>query len=252
MARTLAPDRVVPLLTGRFGSPYLHRLACTSTQRLLQPGLPEGAVAVCEEQTAGRGRLGRTWTAPAGAAVLCSILLRPPPGRQAAELSLVGGLAVAEVVEEALGAPAGLKWPNDVLVSGRKLAGILAESVSGAVALGVGLNVNQAEGDLPPDARTPPASMRTVDGVARDRAPLLAALLASLERAYDTWGELGLAGLHAEIARRDVLAGRRVRVGELAGIAAGIDAAGALVLDTPSGRRAVISGEVSVSALDAP
>ncbi len=250
MARTLAPDRVAPLLTGRFGSPYLHREACASTQRLLPPDLPEGAVAVCEEQTAGRGRLGRAWKAPAGTAVLCSILLRPPPARQAAELSLVGGLAVARLAEEALGAPVGLKWPNDVLVSGRKIAGVLAESVAGTVVLGVGLNVNQAEDGLPPDARTPPASLRTVDGVERDRAPLLAALLASLERAYDTWQELGLAGLHAEIARRDVLAGKRVRIGELAGVAAGIDVAGALLLDTPSGRRAVISGDVSVHPSD--
>ncbi|MCC6224356.1 MAG: biotin--[acetyl-CoA-carboxylase] ligase [Thermoleophilia bacterium] len=246
MTRTLAPDRVVPELAGRFGSPYLYRVACASTQRLLAPDLPEGAVAVCEKQTAGRGRLGRTWQAPAGEALLCSVLLRPPPERAAAELSLLGGLAVARLVEGALGSPAGVKWPNDVLVRGHKVAGVLAEGVAGAVVLGIGLNVNQSEASLPAPARVPAASLRTLDGVERDRVPLLAGLLAELERAYDAWRERGLAAVHAELSRRDVLAGQRVRVGSAAGVAAGLDATGALLLDTDGGRLAITSGDVSV------
>lgn len=249
MARTLAPDRVVPQLAGRFGSPYLYRAACGSTQRLLTPDLPEGAVAVCEEQTAGRGRLGRAWQAPAGEALLCSVLLHPPPERAAAELSLLGGLAAARVVEAELGAPAGLKWPNDVLVRGRKIAGVLAEGIAGTVVLGIGLNVNQSEASLPAAARVPAASLRTLDGVERDRAPLLVGLLGELERAYDAWRERGLAAVHPELSRRDALAGQRVRVGAATGVAAGFDVTGALLLDTGNGRLAVTSGDVSVEPL---
>ena len=96
MPGSLAPDAVAPFLRGRFGDPYLYAIRCDSTQRALAPDLPEGAVAVCEEQAAGRGRLGRAWLAPSGTSILCSVLLRPPAGRQPAELSLVGGLATAE------------------------------------------------------------------------------------------------------------------------------------------------------------
>ena len=144
MADTLTPETVEPLLQGRFGRPYLYRERCESSQRLLDPSLDEGAVAVCDEQTAGRGRLGRNWNAPPGTAILCSVLLRPPPERTVAELSLVGGVAVAETVEAATTLAAQIKWPNDVLINRRKVAGILAEATEGAVVLGVGLNVNQA------------------------------------------------------------------------------------------------------------
>src|SRR5918992_897068 len=90
---SFSPAAVEPLLRGRFGRPYRYEPSCPSTQLLLDESLPEGAVAVCDEQTAGRGRLGRGWHAPRGTAVLCSTLLRPPPERRAAELSLVAGMA---------------------------------------------------------------------------------------------------------------------------------------------------------------
>src|SRR5919202_1655229 len=115
-ADSLAPDTVEPLLTGSFGRPYLYEERCESTQGLLATDDPEGAVAVCEVQTAGRGRQGRAWEAPPGAAILASILLRPPAQRAMPELSLVGGLAVAEAVERAIGLAVQVKWPNDVMV----------------------------------------------------------------------------------------------------------------------------------------
>src|SRR5262245_57483868 len=137
------------LLEGRFGRPYTFVPSCASTQDLLGPGDPEGAVVATDEQTAGRGRLGRVWVSPPGTAVLCSVLLRPPPGRRFPELSLVAGVAVADAVEEALELSAQIKWPNDVLVNRKKVAGILAEGREGAVVLGIGLNVNQTRGQLP-------------------------------------------------------------------------------------------------------
>jgi BirA family biotin operon repressor/biotin-[acetyl-CoA-carboxylase] ligase len=224
------------------GSP-LHRVAsCESTQLLLGPDEPEGAVAVADFQTAGRGRLGRAWSAPPGAALLCSVLLRPPAGSRIAQLSLVGGLAAAQTVEDALGRPAQLKWPNDVLVDGLKVAGVLAEARDGVVVVGIGLNVNQTAAELPADARLPAASLRSLDGAERDREALLAVLLARLEAAYRSWLDGGLRPLHAELASRDVLAGRAVTVDGRSGRALGIDAEGRLVLDSGP----VESGEVTL------
>ncbi|HXV33185.1 MAG TPA: biotin--[acetyl-CoA-carboxylase] ligase [Gaiellaceae bacterium] len=247
MADALRPETVEPLLRGRFGRPYLYRDACESTQRLLDRRLGEGAAAVCNEQTAGRGRLGRAWTAPRGKAILCSVLLEPPPERPLAQLSLVGGLAVAETVEEATGAAAGIKWPNDVLLGGRKVAGVLAEAAGGGVVLGIGLNVNQRAEELPGGAKVAAGSLLTADGRRRQRAPLLAGLLLALERLYDRWREDGLEAVHGALAARDVLRGRRVSIAGEAGIAAGIDWDGRLVVEVgPGERRAVESGEVLV------
>ena len=242
----LTAERVVPLLAGRFGVPYLHETSCESTQRLLAPDLPEGAVAVCDEQREGRGRLGRAWLAPPGKAILCSTLLRPPPDRSAAELSLVGGLATAEAVDEATGAIAQIKWPNDVLLGGRKVAGVLAEASGTVVALGVGLNVNQTADELPAGARLPAGSLFTADAVQRDRAPLVAALLFRLETNYERWRADGLASVRPGLERRDVLRGRAVVVNGERALARGIDATGRLEVEVAGARRLLESGEVEL------
>lgn len=249
MPGTLAPESVVPLLRGRFGRPYVYAEACDSTQRLLAAGQPEGAVAACEEQLAGRGRLGRTWEAPARSSILCSVLLRPSPRRAAAQLSLVGGLAVADTVERASGRTASIKWPNDVLLGGGKVAGVLAEARPDGVVLGLGVNVNQTRAELPPRPVLAAASLRAVDGIERDRAPILADLLAFLEQRYDDWATGGLAALHADLASRDALRGRRVRAGGHSGVALGIDLDGRLEVATAGGTITVTSGEVSVESL---
>ena len=243
-ADSLAPDSVAPLLSGRFGAPYIYAETCASTQLLLSPTLPEGALAVCDVQTRGRGRLGRRWEAPPGTAILCSVLLRPPAARNPAEVSLVGGLATAEAVEEATGLGAGLKWPNDVLLAGRKVAGVLAELRDGAIVLGVGLNVNQSEDQLPAGAILPPGSLLLADGVRRDRAPLLARLLARLEPAYEAWRLHGLVALREGLAARDALRGRHVLVDGEPALAVGIDAQGRLAVEAGGVRRVVASGEV--------
>jgi BirA family biotin operon repressor/biotin-[acetyl-CoA-carboxylase] ligase len=241
---SLAATAVEPLLTGRFGRPYTFRKACESTQARFGPDDPEGAVAVCDEQTAGRGRLGRTWVTPPGAAVLVSVLLRPPKGARTPELSLVAGVAVALTAEHALGLSAQIKWPNDVMVNRAKVAGVLAEARDRAVVLGIGLNVNQSREELPADAVTPPGSLRTVDGVRRDRAPLLASLLAELEAQYDRWTNGGLDAVYDELGPRDFLRNRRVIADGDVGTAVGIDRSGRLVVDVNGEQRAVESGEV--------
>jgi len=233
------------------GVPRLHVAECESTQLLLldrAAELPEGAVATADHQTAGRGRLGRRWTDPAGTAVLCSVLLRPPAERHPPQLALVAGLAVAEAVEVAApGVAARVKWPNDVLVDDRKVAGVLAEMRDQAVALGIGVNVNQTEAQLPADARVPAASLRTLTGREHDRDGVLAALLERLDRRYEEWKAAGLDALLADLVARDGLRGRPIAVEGVSGRAAGIDPDGRLLLEVASGDvRAVESGQVEL------
>jgi BirA family biotin operon repressor/biotin-[acetyl-CoA-carboxylase] ligase len=188
VADSVAPDAVKPLLRGRFGRDYLYEEVLPSTQRLLRGATAEGTIAVAEEQTEGRGRLGRSWHAPARTSVLVSVLLLPRvETARLPELSLVAGGAVAEAIAEVTGIEPVIEFPNDVLVGGRKVAGILAESTEGRVVLGIGVNVNQTEDELPEDARTEPTSLRLELGAPVDRALLLAEILVRLENAYEAW-----------------------------------------------------------------
>jgi BirA family transcriptional regulator, biotin operon repressor / biotin---[acetyl-CoA-carboxylase] ligase len=185
---SLAPETVLPLLRGRFGRPYTFVERCESTQRLLADDAPEGAVAAADEQTAGRGRLGRDWVAPPGSSVLASVALRPDvPTASLPELSLVAGRACANALAEVAEVVPETKWPNDVLVGGRKVAGILAELREGRVVLGIGINVLQSADELPPRAQYPATSLLLETGRRIPRADLLASLLDHLEREYDAW-----------------------------------------------------------------
>jgi BirA family transcriptional regulator, biotin operon repressor / biotin---[acetyl-CoA-carboxylase] ligase len=242
---TLAQEDVQPHLAGRFGRPYIYEVECESTQLLIGRDAPEGTVAATDFQSAGRGRLGRGWHAPPGTSVHCSIVLRPPPQRPAPELTLVGAIAAAKAIEGATGLTALIKWPNDVMLSGRKVAGVLGELREDLVVLGIGINVNQEQEQLPADARQPPGSLQTSTGRAHNRAALLGSLLLQLERAYDRWRESGLAGLQEEIETRDFLRGRDVSVDGIGGRAVGIDRLGRLELDIGGERRLVETGEVS-------
>jgi len=176
--------------------------------------------------------------------VLVSVLLRPPPERSSPQLSLLGGLAAAMAAEDALGLAAQIKWPNDVMVDRRKVAGVLAEARDGVVVLGIGVNVNQTSEQLPADARVPAASLRTVDGQERDREQVLAGVLAHLDRLYAAWREGGLDAVYEDLGARDFLRGRRVTVDEVSGTAQMITRDGRLEIATNSGRVLVESGEV--------
>lgn len=243
---TLSFEAVAPYVRGRFGKPYVYEPECESTQLLLLgSGLPEGAVAATDHQTGGRGRHGRPWVAPAATSVLVSVMLHPPAERHLPELSLVAALAGAEAVEGATGLSAQIKWPNDVMVNRRKVAGILSELSEGAVVVGIGINVNQAREELPADTPTPAGSLRTLSGTTYDRAQLLGSLLFRLERIYDGWRHGGLADLYGELGARDFLRGRRITVDGEQATAVQILRDGRLEIETDAHESRVIeSGEV--------
>ncbi|MDB4943506.1 MAG: Biotin operon repressor / Biotin-protein ligase [Labilithrix sp.] len=207
-------------------------------------GAAHGAVWAAERQTAGRGRQGRSWLAAPGESLLFSLLLRVscPPAR-VPPLSLVCGLAVRDAVARALGPSRGgevkVKWPNDVQVAGKKIAGILVESaLSGHqvehVIVGIGLNVHSRA--LPDEVATLATSLALASGdpSSLDRAELLADILESLARDLDVAAHRGLASVHARLAEHDALAGCEVESVEdgaaLRGVAAGIDVDGRLLV----------------------
>jgi BirA family transcriptional regulator, biotin operon repressor / biotin---[acetyl-CoA-carboxylase] ligase len=179
---------VLPLRRGRFGRPYRYVESCASTQRLLGEGDPEGTTVATDHQTEGRGRLGRTWEDAPGRAILMSVLLRPAtPTPLWPELSLIAGEAVATALRAETGIDASLRHPNDVVIAGRKLAGVLPEASLGRVMLGIGVNVNQTPDELPAQTVKPATSLRIELGHELERAPLLAAILLELELGYDRW-----------------------------------------------------------------
>lgn len=217
-------------------------------------GSPEGIVLAAEHQDAGRGRLGREWHTPAGLAMTASFLLRPTdvPASRWSWIPLLTGVAVVDAVAEASGVEASLKWPNDVLVGDRKLAGILVERVetpSGAAAIvGVGLNVLQGSDDLPPTA----TSLRLA-GSDVSRKDVLDAVAEHLAEAYQTWRSAQgdpRTGTAAAYLKRCSTVGRDVTAilpgGEtLSGWAADVDAIGRLVVDAADGSRtAVGAGDI--------
>jgi BirA family transcriptional regulator, biotin operon repressor / biotin---[acetyl-CoA-carboxylase] ligase len=187
----LSPGCVEPLLQGRLGRPYRFVEECASTQRLIDPDGAEGATAATDLQTQGRGRLGRKWETPPGRALLFSVLLHPrPPMALWPELSLVAGDAVAAALSGETAVGAELSHPNDVLIGGRKVAGILPEASVGRVVLGIGVNVNQTNEELPTGTAKPATALRVETGREWSRAPLLAAILLEFERRYDDWQRL--------------------------------------------------------------
>ena len=185
---SLSPEAVEARLRGRFGRPYEYVVSTPSTQLLLPPEAPEGALVAAGEQTAGRGRLGRSWLAPPGTSLLCSLQLRPTvSSERLPELTGVASRACAEAIAALTGLESEVKFPNDVLVGGRKVAGILAEAREERVVLGVGVNVNVPADELPQSLDRAATSLLVETGRELDRAELLAELLERLERRYDAW-----------------------------------------------------------------
>ncbi|HEX2316182.1 MAG TPA: biotin--[acetyl-CoA-carboxylase] ligase [Thermomonospora sp.] len=232
----------------------------------VRAGAGEGRVLVAEAQTAGRGRLGRAWSAPPRSGLTFSVVLRPAVDAVALGwLPLLTGLATAQALRRVTGRAAGgdyggpgdgrgldvrLKWPNDLLVGERKLAGILAEKVADAVVVGVGLNVSLNADELPVPTAT---SLALEDAAFQDREALLRAVLRELETWYRRWteakGDPETSGLRPAYKELCATLGRRVRVmlpGEevLLGSAADVDATGCLVVGTTDGERTVGAGDV--------
>ena len=242
----------VPRL-GAFASPHLwfDEIGSTNTVavRLAERGAKEGSVIAANAQLAGRGRLGRTWASPSGAGLYVSVVLRPP--QHSALVTIAAGVAVAQGISAATGLSVGLKWPNDVYVDARKVAGILAEagqSVAGPfVVVGFGINVFRAS--YPPDVADRATSIESELGKPPDRGLLFAEVLAALAENYDEM----ISGRSARILERwrqraGAMLGRPVEWNDAAGLHQGttrdIDEDGALIIDTEAGIRRVIAGEV--------
>lgn len=222
--------------------------------RLAAAGAPEGTVVTARHQQAGRGRRGRVWWDGAGESLLVSVLLRPPlPVAEAPLLTLLGALAVAVAVE-AEGVTPGIRWPNDILVDGRKLAGILAEAATTAegrldrVVLGIGINVNQ--GTFPPELADRAVSLRMLTGRRHDAGRVLEGMLGALDAGYRELRARGGANLRQAWRRRSVTLGARVRTADgREGVAEDLDEAGALIVRAEDGSRLRVSaGEIA----DAP
>jgi len=220
------------------GSPRVHlRLVGSTNERareLAARGAPHGTLVTAAEQSAGQGRQGRTWTAAPGRALLCSLVIRDPPRL----LPLAAGAAVADVAE-VTGDGVLIKWPNDVLIGGRKVAGILVEGRPQEhwAVLGIGLNVALRREDLPPELRETGGTL----GLATEAIePTLARLLERLEH----WVEAGDEAVLDAVRARDALRGRTVRWSGGEGQGAGIDEAGRLVVVGAGGRVALEAGEV--------
>ena len=218
---------------------------------LAADGAPDRTVVVAESQAAGRGRRGRVWQDEPGASLLTSILLRPRLApAQLPTLSLTAGVAVAEAIASAAGLTARLKWPNDVLVEGRKLAGILLESrLSSApaasacvVALGIGINVAQRA--FPPELAEHATSVRLAGGGDLDRDVLLVALLEALDRWRARLESEGFAPVRTRWRSLADTLGRTVSVDGVTGVAVDVDDDGALLVDEGGRRRRVVAGDV--------
>ncbi|WP_371497408.1 biotin--[acetyl-CoA-carboxylase] ligase [Kitasatospora sp. NBC_00374] len=220
-------------------------------------GAPEGTVLIAEEQTAGRGRLDRQWTAPARSGLFLSVLLRPTgvPVERYGWLPILTGVAAASVLARVGEVETGLKWPNDLLVTvdgvERKVGGILTELADGAVVVGLGVNVSLRDSELPVPAAT---SLALAGAAVTDRQTLLRALLRELAELYGTWvtaaGDPHASGLLPAYTARCTTLGRPVLVQlpgdrELHGEAVAVDGDGRLVVRTPDGERhSVAAGDV--------
>jgi BirA family biotin operon repressor/biotin-[acetyl-CoA-carboxylase] ligase len=235
-------------LSTRFDVDILDECDSTNARLLAraEAGAASGTAIVARRQTAGRGRLGRHWHSATGDSLTFSLLWRVPAGRPVEGLSLAVGVAVAEALESAGRRDIALKWPNDILLDGGKLGGILIELCGNAAVIGIGINL-RLPADLPADIRDTAAALDSTDDV----NGLLAGILTSLHDVLLAFAAGGFAALHERWQRRNAHAGRDVRILSaqgpvLAGRCLGVAPDGALLVETSAGVERVISGEVSL------
>jgi len=262
----LLPEMIAPLVKGTiFASQnaknirHYYKIGSTNSEAMAaaSEGAPEGSVFLAEEQLAGRGRGAHSWHSARSAGIYCSVILRPEmPPSDALLLSLAAGLAVRSAIVEVTQLPADLKWPNDLLLGGKKFCGILTEMNAEATAvrhlvIGVGINVNQTK--LPSELREIGTSLRIETGTEWSRVELCAALLKSLDREYRALLGDGAAARGSVLERFEAnsssVRGRKVRIeddGGLEGVTEGLDARGFLQVRTAEGVRTVLSGTVRI------
>lgn len=250
------------IVTRRIGQVIhlLHVVDSTNDEAkaLAVRGALEGTVVIADAQERGRGRMGRSWTSPRGVGVYFSVILRPaiqPPAAPA--LSLLGAVAVAEAIEAVAGLAPGVKWPNDLIVRGRKVGGILGEVAAEAshlhyVVLGIGINVNQTEASFEGELRHTATSLRIEAGRLVDRTAMIRSLCESLDRWYNCFLSEGLAPIIERLRQCCLTLGQKVvaRSGDqqLCGLAVDLDHAGALVIrDADQRLHRLIAGDVTLT-----
>lgn len=261
-----APDRMIDteILSGlktRIFARDLHcynRLSSTNTRaiELAEAGAIEGTIVVAEEQTGGRGRLGRNWHSAPGLGIWSSVILRPQvPLQRASGLSLLAALAFAQTVENELGLKVDLKWPNDGLIAGRKVFGVLTEVSAEVdrvyyVVCGTGINVSHQMADFPVGLRNSAGSLGMACGHPVDRLALYRAYLMSFENLYRGFRRDGIAPFLEDYRKQSLLLGREVVVRqgytEIAGKAIGIDDNGALIIRSGRTDTAIFAGEATL------
>lgn len=257
----LLADEVLPALaTRRLGRTivYFEETDSTNVQamRLAREGAPEGTLVVAERQTHGRGRLGRSWSSPAFVNFYGSWILRPAIAPAAApQLSLAAAVALARALTPLAPGLVAIKWPNDCLLDGRKVAGILTEMDAEldrvrAVVLGIGVNLNGGERAFPPELRATATSVRLATGRKVDRIAFTAALCDALEAVYDRLLQDGFGALMGEWNEYSCLTGRDVTVEcggqRTSGVVRGLDASGRLVLARNGATERIVAGDVTV------
>jgi BirA family biotin operon repressor/biotin-[acetyl-CoA-carboxylase] ligase len=261
------PDLLIPteISTGLQSSRIGRRLVCyretDSTNddafKLAEEGAEEGTVVLAEAQRRGKGRLGRRWESPAGLNLYCSVILRPPilPVR-AAQLTFLSVVATARAIEAVTPLRPSIKWPNDLLLNGKKVAGLLNEMSAETekvnfIVLGIGVNINMDHEQFPDDLRHPATSLFLEAGKPVRRLDLVRTLLEALDALYDSYLLNGYGPVREEWLTRCTFLGRRIRVNfqdnELQGTAEGIDEEGALLVRTPDGGlERVLAGDVTI------
>ena len=264
----LLPEMIAPLVKGTIFAAHeakhearnihhYYKIGSTNSEAMnaAVDGAPEGSVFLAEEQLAGRGRGSHSWHSARSVGIYCSVVLRPAiPPSDAVLLSLAAGLAIRAAVTEIVPVSVDLKWPNDLLIQGKKFCGILTEMNAEAtrvrhVVVGIGVNVNQTR--FPVELREMATSLRVETGTEWSRVELCAALLKSLDREYRGLVAGGAAARDSVMKRFEEnsssIRGRNVRVeenGELEGVTAGLDSRGFLQVRASDGLRTVLSGTV--------
>jgi BirA family transcriptional regulator, biotin operon repressor / biotin---[acetyl-CoA-carboxylase] ligase len=260
------PDRVAPeellphLQTRSFGREIHYEYATLSTQILAHQwarvGAPEGAVVIAEEQTQGRGRLGRNWHSPPQTGIWISLILRPILSpMEASQMTLLAAVGVLQGIERITGLSPQIKWPNDLLIQGKKVCGILTELRGEQdqihyIVVGIGINVNTTMAHFPPELRRTATSLAIELGGSVHRPPLLAAILAELEKRYEDYLLNGFLAIQAEWEQRADIVGKVITArgaqGAITGTAERLNENGALLLRTTQGVVPIYSADIDM------
>lgn len=249
------------LVTGTIGRKILCFKNTDSTNRIAfklgEQGAEEGTVVIAEEQSRGKGRLGRQWESPSGVNLYCSIILRPPlMPVKAPQCTFLSAVAVSQTIETTTTLIPRIKWPNDVLVNGMKVSGMLNEMSAemekiNFIVLGIGVNINMRREQFPPQLRHPASSLFLESGKPVNRIEFTRTLLTCFDSLYESYLRKGIGPIREQWLSRSALTGRRIRVSfqesEAVGIVVGLDDDGALLIQDDGGKiEKILAGDVSI------